>query len=161
MRREILERVQAVAVSADERPTGILRKIDRTDAALLVEAFPDTLNVIGQEIHGAMLRGSKPDFEATRCAVEMVFHASEARKAAAGIHPRLGGYRRDVVLEAQRRGLDLGSHRVAAVSFVHDCQDLRRAGFFPALRFLSRYHTETVLLKLRFIGERTWPPRLH
>ena len=106
-----------------------------------------------------MQRGLKPDSGATRRAVEAVFAADQERQARAGIHPRLGAYRRDIVLEAKRRGLDLGSHRVAAVSYVYDLQDLGLAGFWPALRFLAQYHAETVLLKVRFIRQRTWPPR--
>ena len=114
---ELMASVQASTVSADERPSGILRKINREDAALLAEAFPDTVNVLGQQIYGAMQRGLKPNFAATRRAVEAAFLASEARQGRTGIHPRLGPYRRNVVLEAKRRGLDVGSHRVAAVSY--------------------------------------------
>ncbi len=161
IRSEIVGRVQAVPVGIGESEIGILRKISRDDALLLADAFPDTLQLIGQEIAGAAMRGLKPDFDATRRAVETSFRAMEARQGRAGIEPRLGRYRRDIVLEAQSRGIDLESHRVAAVSYVHDLQDLGRRGVFRALRFLARYHVETALLKLRLLRQRSWPPSLY
>ena len=77
------------------------------------------------------------------------------------IQPRLGRYRRDVVLDARRRGIDPACHRVAAVSYVHDLQDLGWRGAARAIRFLGRYHAETMLMAAGVLRRRSWPPALY
>lgn len=163
-RIELLGRVEAqVAGRVGVAPRELMRGVGDGDERMLIEVFPDLMKGIMTEVALARRRDEVPDFVAQRRGLEAALEAVRQRRRStkSGIEPRLGGLRRDVVVEAASRGLDVTDHRVASVSYVRDLEDAGWRALPRALAFLGRYHVETLFLSVGLLKARSPVPRLH
>ena len=161
---ELVDRIQVVVGGASGE-SDVLEGVSKDDAAFLGEAFPDVLRLVAREVRTAAMRGKAPDIREIRRgaidAAHSILRQAEVIRRNEKIEPRLGPYRRDIVLAAAKGGIDPAGFPVAVASYVYDLQDLGLWGTVRATGYLLRMSGEALLVKVGLKRERAWPPRLH